>query len=124
MIWIKSWVGQKKSLRWLTQEAAKKGDHLTVIVPTNNGMGWHGEDPVPSCHISGCLEDRPRVLGPHHAPLAQNPQEIESSTRHVVMLAMDGHGIPIPILGDVGLGRDPKRHAARQWVGQSWVKKM
>ena len=51
VIWIKSRVGQKESLRWLIQEAAKKGDHLTVIVPTNNGMGWHGEDPVPSEYL-------------------------------------------------------------------------
>ena len=51
MIWISSWVGQKEILRWLTQEAAERGDHLTVIVPTNNGMGWHGEDPVPSEYL-------------------------------------------------------------------------
>ena len=51
VIWISSWVGQKEILRWLTQEAAERGDHLTVIVPTNNGMGWHGEDPVPSEYL-------------------------------------------------------------------------
>lgn len=112
------------SLRWrdLDKKLGWSEKISQMVDPGSRKKRW-----PPDCHcpnkgmgktlslqnISGCLEDRPRAPPCPTGPESTRNRIVHQTCRHVVVYRTVSSSIPI--LGDVGLGRDPKCHAARQW---------